>query len=426
MAGHVRQRRPGVWELRVYVGRDPLTGRPQWTTRTVKAAGKKAAQLAADELALSIVGTAVDAQTVTLGEHLERWWRFGVDQSLWSPGVEKLHREYIDGRFKPLHDKRVAMLRTVDLDKFYAALRARGGREGKPLATATVVRVASVLSLALDQAVRWDLIKTNPADNAQPGRVKRKKVARPDDGPVLALLAAARKRDPELVCYLFLDAESGARRAELAALRLTDFTGDGVSIARALTIGLASDENARRYAGHYWPSKVRRGGRLTALIEKDPKTEESIRDLALAPPTILLVAEQIARLRKRSAKAGRAYPDDGFLFPHPTSNGTRPLRADTWTHRFARLRDAAGVTGVRLHDLRHYVITTLLAGGLDLASVAGRAGHGGGGKTTLAIYGHPTKSVDRRASDIMAAILHPEPDEASESNVVPIRPAAGA
>jgi integrase len=39
-----------------------------------------------------------------------------------------------------------------------------------------------------------------------------------------------------------------------------------------------------------------------------------------------------------------------------------------------------------LHALRHYSATELLAGGVDLRTVAGRLGHGGGGATTLKVY----------------------------------------
>jgi integrase len=97
------------------------------------------------------------------------------------------------------------------------------------------------------------------------------------------------------------------------------------------------------------------------------------------------------------------------------------VRPDAWTDRFGKLRAELGFTGVRLHDLRHYVATTLLNNGVDLATVAGRLGHGGGGKTTLAIYGHPSKVVDRASSDFMASLIAAAEVERAEDNVVPIK-----
>jgi integrase len=78
---------------------------------------------------------------------------------------------------------------------------------------------------------------------------------------------------------------------------------------------------------------------------------------------------------------------------------------------------------VRLHDVRHFVATTLLTSGVDLATVAGRLGHGGGGKTTLAIYSHFLREPDRVASDLMASVLKRQeeaPQSPLETNVLPM------
>jgi len=40
----------------------------------------------------------------------------------------------------------------------------------------------------------------------------------------------------------------------------------------------------------------------------------------------------------------------------------------------------------RLHSLRHYSATELVAAGVDLRTVAGRLGHGSSGATTLKVY----------------------------------------
>lgn len=428
MAGHVVEKRPGVWEMRVYMGRDPLTGRKLWETGTVAATGKKEAQLACDAFAIEVKGAPAGARAMTVGDLLERWYQHGVSRRLWSPAVELLHRRQIDTTFKPLHDVRLADVDAMFLDDFYDALRTRGSARKGPLSVATVRRRAGILSLAFDQGVRWKKatgLTSNPCKEAQPGKLKKRKQTPPDHEQVKALLREAGERDKELLTYLFLDAEAGARRGEVAALRLTDFTTDAVQITRALTVGLATPENAAFFAGHYWPSRWSRGNVQTALIEKEPKNEESVRTVALCPATLALVWAQAALCAERLRKAGREYPADGFLFPAP-GDGLRPLRSDTWTDRFTTLRDDLGLTGVRLHDLRHYVATTLLNAGVDLATVAGRLGHGGGGKTTLAIYGHPSKVVDRASSDLMATLIGEvlEDEGVGRGNVIPIRPKA--
>jgi integrase len=58
----------------------------------------------------------------------------------------------------------------------------------------------------------------------------------------------------------------------------------------------------------------------------------------------------------------------------------------------------------RLHALRHYSATELLAAGVDLRTVAGRLGHGDG-TTTLRTYAAWVAEADRRAAEQMAEIM---------------------
>ncbi len=154
------------------------------------------------------------------------------------------------------------------------SLRARGGQQGRPLSVSSVLRVHGVVRSALQQAVRWGWRSDNPAVLANPGRLRTAKITPPTKDEVLQLLAAAEGKDLELLAFLFLDAETGARRGELAALRLSDFDDDAVTIARALTIGLMTEENLQTYRGHIWPSGRARRKLPTALIEKDvPKND---------------------------------------------------------------------------------------------------------------------------------------------------------
>jgi integrase len=56
-----------------------------------------------------------------------------------------------------------------------------------------------------------------------------------------------------------------------------------------------------------------------------------------------------------------------------------------------------GLETVRLHDLRHYVATRLLDGGVPVRAVSERLGHATA-TTTLAIYAHAVPATDRRAA----------------------------
>lgn len=65
----------------------------------------------------------------------------------------------------------------------------------------------------------------------------------------------------------------------------------------------------------------------------------------------------------------------------------------------------------RLHSLRHYSATELVAAGVDIRTVAGRLGHGSGGATTLRVYAAWVEEADRRAAATIATVL-PQPKPA--------------
>jgi integrase len=58
-----------------------------------------------------------------------------------------------------------------------------------------------------------------------------------------------------------------------------------------------------------------------------------------------------------------------------------------------------------IHKLRHYSATELIAAGVDIRTVAGRLGHGGGGATTLRVYSAWLAESDQRAAASLAARL---------------------
>ena len=94
------------------------------------------------------------------------------------------------------------------------------------------------------------------------------------------------------------------------------------------------------------------------------------------------------------------------MFSHD-AHGTRPWRPDSVTRTFRQLCATAGLDNVRFHDLRHYVATRLLAGGIDLRTVAGRLGHTKAG-TTLNIYAAFVPDADHQTATLMAHLINQE------------------
>lgn len=414
-AGHVVEVVPGRWQLRVYKGKEAVTGRKIWHTKVVDAANRTTAEEALAEFFVDHRSVTGAVGIPTVGQLLDEWY----EATDWA-GAEYNTRIICQTTLAGLRDRKVRDVTTRDLNQFYAALRKNGGGRGTPYKASYMRRIHSVVRSAFEQAVVYEYRRDNPAVRANPGREPRTRITPPTRDQVLAILAAAATKDPDWLCYFTLAADTGARRAEIAAHRLSDFDGATARIDRDLIIVPADEAGHGDYL-NVWPSRTARGKLRTALAEKaTPKNTDSERTVALSPLSVHAVAAQRNLLTERFAAIDMLVPADAFLFPSDLE-ATRPLRPDTWDHRFARLRIAADVPAtVRFHDVRHYVATALITSGVDLAHVAGRLGHGGGGKTTLAIYAAFLKEPDEAAAAVMASLLAADHDPTPTSNVIAI------
>lgn len=151
---------------------------------------------------------------------------------------------------------------------------------------------------------------------------------------VRALSGAAAEVDPLFGLYVRVMVATGARRAELCALRWSDvdFEAGTLSVARSYTVVPGVRGNR--------PTKT-----TTRLVILDPVTLEGLRSGLVHSVGL---AEQCG-IAADVRRAGYVFTDD------PT--GATAWRPDTANARWVKARLAVGLTGVRLHDLRHFQAT---------------------------------------------------------------------
>ncbi len=321
---------------------------------------------------------------MTFGELLDSWLDLVGDRL--SPTTLDHYRGYAARYLKPaLGTRPIRRITSRDLDRLYLAMsRDRG------LAPRTVRQDHAVVRGAFGQAVKWSWLATNPALTASPPPVRKHDISPPSPAAVGQLVAAAEQASPELAVFLRLAAATGARRGELCALRWTDLDLDEAVIVIS--------RNLIDPAGGGW-------------IEKDTKTHQA-RCLSLDARTVAILARHRAWSVERSMACGVGQASDAFVFSdHPAA--TEPWLPNTVTHRFMDLCRREGVTGVRLHDLRHMHATQLLGANLDVRTVAGRLGHANAA-TTLGVYAHFLQARDQDAADVIGALL-----DGPDSNVAP-------
>lgn len=377
MRGHLRKR-GNAWELRAYAGIDPLTNRQKYVTRTFRG-GKREAEEALARFVTEVAGGGHAAQDTTVGDLIDDWLALAIRDL--SPTTARGYDWIIKTYVRPSLGKvPLARLRASQLDRFYAQLREKGGQDGKPLSAATVRQVHAILRRALQQGVRWGWIKENPAALASPPRVRSAQLTPPEPADVVALIAAANAEDPDLGCFLHLAATSGARRGELCGLRWSDldFKAGAMTISRNVVEG------------------------ANGVVEKDTKTHAS-RRIALDPDTVAVIESHRKRMADRAAACAVRVSNEAHVFS-VDPDGDRPWTPNEVTKRFIRLRGRTGMENVRLHDLRHFAATRLLAAGVPVRTVSGRLGHANAA-TTLGVYAHFVEESDREAAAKLGALL---------------------
>jgi integrase len=239
-----------------------------------------------------------------------------------------------------------------------------------PLSGGTVLNLHLVLTQSLAQAVRWQILASNPASGAQPPRPRRQEFTAIDASLAQRILEAVAGTPVELPAAIAI--ATGMRRGEIFALHWSDIDPD-LSTAH-----------------------VRRSLQMTndGLVYERPKTKRSRRSVAL--PEFLrpyLVAERASQKERRSVLRD-AWCEDGLVVCRRDGSAVNP---DTFSTAWPRLLARAGLPHVRFHDLRHAHATLMLLQGVHPKVVSERLGHSSVG-ITLDTYSHVLPGMQGEAA----------------------------
>jgi integrase len=259
------------------------------------------------------------------------------------------------------------------LNRWYRQWAADG------LSPTSVHHLHAILSAALNQAVKWGWIPSSPTARATapPLRTKALKIPSPEE--LNKIHRAAQDTDPVVATAVALAALTGARRGELCALRWSDIdmvTGR-VTFARSLTTVKGTPH------------------------EGATKTHQ-VRAVALDETAITVLRQRWDDMRDLSERAGSPLVGDPYVLSY-NANGATHVGPDTITHGFADVNRRLGLS-YRFHDLRHFSVTTLIAAGVDVRTVAERHGHAQA-TMTLNRYAHALPERDREAAQVLGGTV---------------------
>jgi integrase len=245
------------------------------------------------------------------------------------------------------------------------------------LSPQSVRHLRTVLGIALNRAVKFDLVGRNVVRLTDPPPIERQPVSplKPEEAKKLLKAAEGDRLEAVYTVALAL----GLRRGEALGLAWEDVDLDA---------GTLRVNRSLQRVEH----------KLQLL---PPKTAGSRRSIMLPEITVRALRKHRARQAEERLAAGTGWIDTGLVFT--TGKGT-PLEPRNVVRHFKALLKRAELPASRFHDLRHTAASLLLAQGTHPRVVMEILGHS---RITLTMdtYSHVMPSVMNDAAAKMDSIL---------------------
>ena len=356
------------WEARITTGRDPGTGRQVQRSFTGKTQKEVREKMQAAAVAVN-TGSYVTPQKMTVGQWMDTWAADYLGAA--KPATVTIYKNNIKNHIKPA-------LGAVGLSDLHPHM-VQTFINGLELSPASVRLAYKVLHMALEKAVKLEYIPKNPAAGSELPKLEQKEIHPLDDQQVAELLNAAKGGDIEylIIAALF----TGCRLSELLGLtwEAVDFKQGTITINKQL-------------------ARPEHRGATPFISPKNGKP----RTISPATSVMATLKRQQRRQIEQQLKAGPLW-DNMYHVVFSTEIG-EPL--DQWKaeKEFSAVLEAAGLTGIRFHDLRHSYAVNAIRAGDDIKTIQGNLGHASAA-FTLDRYGHFTERMKQDSATRMEGFM---------------------
>lgn len=389
MAGSIEKRGKDTYRLVVSCGYN-LDGKPAKHTKTVHCT-KKEAEVELAKFVTKVQSRMVaDGKSMTFAEFTEIWKRDYGSKEL-APTTYARYLGILNTRILPYFSKfKLDKIKPTDIMKFYDMLENdtqirrlknnKGERLTKPLSQKTILEHHRLLRAMLHKAVYWQLIVNNPAERVQPPKARKPKRKYYDDEQCKILLENLETQEIKYKVAIIITIFTGVRLGELMGLEWNDID---------FRNGIISINKASQYLSD------------KGVFTKEPKTESSIREVAIPTFVISLLEEYKLWYEEQKSLYGELWTNSNRLFVQADG---KPMHPDTISKWFVKFVGNIGLPVINFHGLRHTNATLLISQNIDIAVVAARLGHAQI-TTTLNFYVHPVISHNKVAGNVLQNLL---------------------
>ncbi len=408
--GCIIEKRRGVFEVQVSLGKDPFTGKYRKASQTVYGT-KRDAKRVRDKMRQDHEnGLRVDAGKVTLQEFCEEY--ITLKRATGKANENTINRDAsrLDLICNFIGNIPLRKLDARAIEAVYPKIRELREGQGKSCGNTAIHAYHVILKAVLKKAVDYDLILRNPCDRVD--------VPSPDTAERRALSAEEATRLLECIDQAEKDSiqnllEKEQRQQELGNEYDRDFLLGMCDISYLLCVrlGLATGMRLGEALALPWGnidftnSRIR----ITQALDckgniKEPKTKAGKRSIFVDASTLSHLS-QWKNLQADLLETLCIMQDDGSpVLCSATGDYLDKANFERWWRRF---RSSVGFNELKFHELRHTQATQLLANGVDVKTVQARLGHAKA-SLTLDCYAHAIPENDAVAARLIGELFSPQ------------------
>ncbi len=326
-------------------------------------------------------------RNIKLSEFCEMYLE--IKRDALSPRVYYDYEKVINKLIIPLlgHIK-LSDIKSIHIQEFikYLSGDVKQNRDGSvnadspKLAQSSIKRKLAVLQSILKQAVKLDMIPSNPANSE---KLTLKKSVTPKieiftKQETAQMLLYLENEELQFQVLIQLAIMTGARCGELVGLKFSDVNSD--------TTKITIERSAYKLKGH-------------PIMTKPPKDYE-VRTVTVNPYCIELINLLQTEKSKQAETLGELWVGQDWMF---TQWNGEIMNPQTPSKQFSKFLLKNGLKHRKFHSLRHTSATLLLYGGVNIKQVQERLGHGD--ITTTNKYLHYISEADEQAANVLQDML---------------------
>ncbi len=372
---HIRKRGKKKWQIIIEKERNPVTGKRRRKYKTVNGTKSEAKKVMRQMVYEMENGIAIEPSKMTVAEFLRQWLSDYCKPNL-APRSYESYKMIVEKHLIPeLGNIKLKKLKPFHIQSYQSKKLSSGRRDGKKggLSNTTVNRHNTLLSSALNYAVRMQMLPKNPAKAVKPPREDNREMVVLNEDQIKKLLDNC--EDDWIYNIIYFSVNTGMRRGEVIGLRWKDVEFNN-KVVRVNQIC----------------QRIRNKG----IIFKEPKTQASRRSIAISRDLIKLLKNIRKKQNEQKLFMGeKYYTEQNLVFCN--DDGT-PMNPQGVTRKFKQVAKSAGFPDMRLHDLRHTHASLLLSKNISPKVIQERLGHKNISQT-LDTYSHVSPKMQREAAE---------------------------